>query len=608
MANEPPPPPVLSKTDIDARLAALQEVKEVTRYGAFSALFQVARDYIAVGEKALADKAERQAVAFMLHTGRGSFPGHFQPLAEFAGGATNPPLEFFSDERLAQYAEAARHASSPVHAARYADIAWEFSKRKDPAMARLAIDSYVAAAAVYRRNLWGVEYSEALRRALQLATLFHDEERLGKIKDAFIAELEWLDKEKDYRFAMDLAEALPLSKDLKVSEDEKTRVLRVLDNAVAHYASAQPKREVALGPTKGPDEHLGRSCVETRAALLKDWKRPEADPKAAKKLLAESYEREAKAALEDKNALAAVLFLTNAEKLYGEAGLRAEQERLRVQIPKVGKQAEESFTSFETTVEIKKEEMEQHVSALTANTLEKSLDKLAGNSSWVPSLAETQKRVAKQKEEYAIQFMISKTVLKDGHVVGQATKDEDLQTDAEIRDLCMAIQMSSMFRRRVFEHLMEKQGLTAETLAMRFEKWGVCGPESLTLLRAGFAHYFNKDYVSAVHILTPQFEAILRRLLETAGRPVSNPQEGQFYILGTLLKDPMLAEVAGADRVAWYRLSLADPRGLNIRNDLTHGLLGVERMNKDTVELVIHLILSLTRYVITEKPAEGGPK
>lgn len=608
MANEAPATPVLSEVEIDARFSALQEVNEANRYGAFSALLQVARDYVAVGEKSLGDKAERQAVAFMLHTGRGSFPGHFQPMAEFTGGATNPPVEFFSDERLAQYAEEARRAPSPVHAARYADIAWEFSKRKDPAMARLAIDSYVAAAAVYRQNLWGVEYSGALRRGLQLSTLLRDEERLGKLKDAFISELEWLDKEKDYRFAMDLAEALPLAKDLKISEDEKARVVRVLDNAVAHYASTQAKREDSLGPTKGPDEHLGRSCVETRSALLKDWKRPEADPKAAKKLLAESYEREAKAALEDKNALAAVLFLTNAEKLYGEAGLKAEQERLRIQIPQAGKQAEESFTTFEATVEIKREEMEQHVAALTASTLEKSLDKLAGSRNWVPSLAETRRRVAEQKEKYPIQFMISKTVLKDGHVMGQASKDEDLQTDAEIRDLCMAIQMSSMFRRRVFEHLQENQGLTAETLAARFEKWGVCGSESLALLRAGFTHYFNKEYVSAVHILTPQFEAILRQLLEAAGRPVSNPQEGQFYILGTLLKDPMLEEVAGTDRVTWYRLSLADPRGLNIRNDLTHGLLGVERMNNDTAELVIHLILSLTRYVITEKPkpAEGG--
>lgn len=54
---------------------------------------------------------------------------------------------------------------------------------------------------------------------------------------------------------------------------------------------------------------------------------------------------------------------------------------------------------------------------------------------------------------------------------------------------------------------------------------------------------------------------------------------------------------AGADLKRYYELVLTD--GLNLRHDIVHGLLDPKLMTKSTVELIIHLLLTLTRFKVS---------
>ncbi|MCK4445028.1 MAG: DUF4209 domain-containing protein, partial [Thermoplasmata archaeon] len=67
---------------------------------------------------------------------------------------------------------------------------------------------------------------------------------------------------------------------------------------------------------------------------------------------------------------------------------------------------------------------------------------------------------------------------------------------------------------------------------------------------------------------------------------------------GSLLSDAEFARVAGTDLRDYYKVVLSDPTGLNFRNDIAHGLMDLSEMNQENVELILHLLLTLTRFKV----------
>ena len=595
---------MMTLKEIEAMQSELESNTTDYRHTRDQRFFEIAKAYEEEGEQRRADQARMDATAFALHHHKGSFPGYFQPIMEMPDRRTYPPLDFFTDERLKYYGDRARKTRNCIHASRFADVAWDLSRKKDPKLARIAIDNYLTSASVYKSNGWGVEFGEAIRRAVELAILINDTGRLANLKGLIIRELKALDKDQDYRFCLDLANALVKGNKIQLTKEEQDEVLKIIQNGAAYYQAVHAKRDNTLGPSDGPNEHLVRSFVEAKARLLRAWHREEANIQAIKKEIAESYEREANLAMQGKNALAGVVFLSCADKLYGEAGLGIEQERIRALLEQVGKMAEADMKPVEAKVEIKQQEIDEYVSPLLADSCEESLQRLAVTGRFVPSIKTSKERVEEQKKQFPLQFLFSKVSLKEGHIIGRASSDTELLDDAVIRDFCLSIQIGGVFLARLIERLKGEQQLDTEKLVDHFRRWGYCGEQNIELIKIGFTHYFNGDYISALHVLVPQFEAILRILLEKAGRPVSDPQRGAFVVLGSLLEDPMLNQIAGPDLIAWYKLSLEDPNGLNLRNEIAHGLCSIGKMTKENTELVIHLLLSLTRFRIENKSPE----
>jgi Domain of unknown function (DUF4209) len=91
-----------------------------------------------------------------------------------------------------------------------------------------------------------------------------------------------------------------------------------------------------------------------------------------------------------------------------------------------------------------------------------------------------------------------------------------------------------------------------------------------------------------------QFEDTLRSLLGAANRPVARPLKGTAT-LGALIDDPAFHKADDEDLHRYYELVLLED-GLNPRNGLSHGLVEPEDMDQLAVELIIHLLLTLTSF------------
>lgn len=557
------------------------------------------------GKQELAAQLRVEAGAFFLTSRGDAFPGYFQPTFVYTNGATSPSIEYFTQERLALLAKRAKETNSPSCAAHYADVCWDLSSPKDPEMARFASDKYLESARQYWVMKKGLDFGEAINRAVQLAASIKDPARLAGLIAEIVSRLEDLEKRQEYRYALDMADALADAKGSIPSDKDQKRILEILTNGAAYYQNSHTKTEHSFGPVEGPNEHFVRSFVERKSVLLRLWGEKSITSEALKLEQAQSYEREAKNA---PNELARLVFLRDAEKLYGELGKANDVSRIRVAMVKVGKLAESEMTEISSEVKIEHSKIDEYIAPIIGDTLPESLRRLAATSRFLPDLETSKDSVAERQKEHPLQTFIPKVIMKDGHLVGSPSSREELFEDSVFRDYVMGILISGVFRGRLLERLTKEQGFSKDALLDHFRSWGYCKEKHLHFLEIGFEHYFKGDNTSAIHVLVPQFEDILRWLLEQAGQPVSDPRRGKFLLLDSLLKNDLFQSTGEKNLIDWYRLSLSAPEGLNLRNDVAHGLSSPDKMTKEMVELIIHLLLSLTRFALSavgDKGADG---
>jgi len=585
-----------------------QELEEDTsrfRHDRSSLLVKIVDEYERQGNKAEVEKVRAEAAAFSLCEHGDSFPDYYQPMMTFTNGATIPPLEFFSGEVLSHLENRARTTQNPILASRFADVVWDLSPDKNPEMARIAIDNYLKCVSIYRTNSWGVDLSTAIKRAVQLTNMINDPQRLTRAKEVILQQMRELDADNDRRFCMDLASAIALSGKIKLSGAEAGEVKGVLSRAATYYQEEHAVDESKLGPVEGPNEHFVRSFHESIIELASTKNLVGVDKTFHRIEIARSHEREGDRALACKNYLASVVFYRSAEKRFSDLGLKDEKDRIRVKLAEAGLKTEENLKSIQTEAKIEFAKIEEYIKPLIANNIDETLQRIASAPHFIPSLKEASRLAKEMKREHPILYLVSHTILHEGLVVGSPSTEDEILHQSIIRQLVMNIHFAGIFLTYLFDKLGKEQGLNAEVLAKHFENWGLCEQRNLVLIKKGFEEYFGNDYIASLHILIPQFEDILRNLLRKAQQPIlrkaPQPISRPGFValtLGSLLSNEMFKNKAGDDLIRYYEVALKETTGLNLRDDLAHGLMDTELMTQDITSVVIHLLLTLTRFGI----------
>ena len=101
-------------------------------------------------------------------------------------------------------------------------------------------------------------------------------------------------------------------------------------------------------------------------------------------------------------------------------------------------------------------------------------------------------------------------------------------------------------------------------------------PERELLFGKGLFAGYDGDFISALHLLVPQLEHMVRHHLKRAGAKTTNLDSDGIETengLSTLMEMPEAETVFGKDLVFELRALLCDAFGPNLRNELAHGLL-----------------------------------
>ncbi len=173
-------------------------------------------------------------------------------------------------------------------------------------------------------------------------------------------------------------------------------------------------------------------------------------------------------------------------------------------------------------------------------------------------------------------------------------------------DLCSEDDLVAELKNYLFIHILFfekclkeifKQGHINEQVLLEFIASTHIRDKRRPIIKRGIEAYFANDFMTFLHLIIPQIEAILRNILEDNGGTVlKDGREGGFNYktLDSLLGEEAVCEKLGEDLTRYLKGVYSHRLGLNLRNDICHGLWETKEGNKLESALVLHTLLCLT--------------
>jgi hypothetical protein len=548
------------------------------------------------------------------HTGDGGpWKTYFQPRMmtsnEQGEYRARPDLRTATAEIIAYWGNRAEETKHPVIKSRYADLVWDTTrfvtgKKPNIKYARIAIDSYLAAAQRYTGDE-PIRMREGLTRALQLALSVQDKERIAAAVDTTVAFVERTaqdEHEGTYCYLFD--SLLPPEKGPVITPDIERRIIGFFEAKLA-----------LMTTPGGPRDEQPRGAGEVGLRLAAYYRRTKREPDRVRVLSAVAQAHERRAAIADP--MLAMRDLERAGELYVEAGLRDEAERVRREGQEMGPEVAESMEVIETQTEIPNARVEEFKGFLTTLGIPNAVAWLTAQL--LPKQSELAKHAAEMAQEYPLQAMFKPQLLKDDRIVadiGDADGDPDGEAVYRTRQ---HVEFDQIWLRWGFDHLFETMGLTADQAVTFISGCPLYEERRLPLIRAGLQAHLDKDYVKSVHVLVPQIEkAVVNLLYHTGGATIKPHQSGRGVMQQKSINDALrhpddrlanakTVKALGPDLRVYLVAALSHPKGLNIRNEVCHGLWPVQNFTKAASERVLHVLFAVALLREAESPTESLP-
>lgn len=107
--------------------------------------------------------------------------------------------------------------------------------------------------------------------------------------------------------------------------------------------------------------------------------------------------------------------------------------------------------------------------------------------------------------------------------------------------------------------------------------------------------YLQKDYVSMINIIVPQIENSIRNIAEADGvniyKEVSKNEGYDLKTLDAVLRDGIIKNTLGENFAYYLQVFLTNPKGLNVRNSVCHGLFSYDDFNCMIADRLLHVML-----------------
>ncbi|KQY46381.1 DUF4209 domain-containing protein [Cellulomonas sp. Root137] len=492
----------------------------------------------------------------------------YRPMWEMIDGGRSVLPRDLRPEELALLALIAPMLTPAPLRSRVADIAWAYGGRSDPGLLTVALDAYLDVP--MSSDTWRRSGEAGYRRALQIARRWRAADVVTRLVDA-LRTFVLSSRQADEWAVVGAAELLRAAAGRPSAEEAA--------DVVAHLW--------ALTETAAPD--LGRALLRE----VVEWqRRHDADSaNEALETIAELYSVEAESRLlHDGSAMVASLSVEKAiatlrrlpRKYRAARGIEPWLRELRRELVDLREETLEEMSMISSEGPDVSSFVAAAQRSVSGTDRLEALVRLAT----VAPLIDLPSELDDERDRAGRLFsrILGSTIFAgDGRKVGR----QDGISGSGVTDEEALRGVARNFNQRV--------GLTVQVLI--HPAWQVVASEQrydmaflLQLCREsplvpagheglwarGLLHGLSGDFPSAVSVLVPQVEQLVRRHLKLAGVHtlyVAEDGTEQEKALGSLLEAPETEATFGRNWTFELRTLLSEQLGVNLRNDLAHGLL-----------------------------------
>ncbi|ULX56753.1 DUF4209 domain-containing protein [Ectothiorhodosinus mongolicus] len=485
----------------------------------------------------------------------------------------------WSNEERAFLAQAYLQITHPVLRARLADLAWHIAKPRHSDYALAAIDAYRQIPITWDR--WLADGRECWARAIQFALM------LGQAGESVLGEME--SELGDAFFATGVDDArLPLWIAELVNRQS---ILRDHRTAVAEHLAALADEHAAAG-----DPRLAQDLLLMAEAIY----RGDRDEERSQDMTVKVAELSVVQANwppgdgESPSAITASHFLEEAyqrlrrlpTEYRGRHGLEQRLKQIESWLAAANQASVQEMVTVETEDIDITEPMREAESAMSGLGTVEAVFKLAAISR-APSKANIESRARQLMREFPMQWLFGSTHLSmDGRVVGKrapASLDEDDDNAlwvAMLQDYLTEVGIITQMRvLPALQTLRREHRLRLGDFINLARRCPLVPNGREEQVGRGLLAGYQGDYATAIHLLVPQLEHMVRIALQTAGyntQKIGDDGVQSEKGLGSLAAFSATAELLGEDRAFELKALFCEPVGPNLRNMVAHGLLDDE--------------------------------
>ena len=203
-----------------------------------------------------------------------------------------------------------------------------------------------------------------------------------------------------------------------------------------------------------------------------------------------------------------------------------------------------------------------------------------------PAIAEHRASAEQRAQESPISALFSTTLMSpDGRVIA-ARPGASVDDTADMQEAALLASMVDYFAQTIMpkvaflvQHALDEvrfeHALTLDDFVALARNSPLVPPERAYLFGKGLYAGYSLDFTTALHILVPQIEHLVRFHLQNAGEHTATFIDGISDEMGlsSLIGREKMVPVFGVDRTFEVRALFCDRHGPNLRNLLAHGLL-----------------------------------
>lgn len=260
--------------------------------------------------------------------------------------------------------------------------------------------------------------------------------------------------------------------------------------------------------------------------------------------------------------------------------------------------------TIEVAQEIPATEMEAFLAGVIGTTADETLQNIG-----VEFLLRRNHLEESLAAEAPLSAFIPMSIIDGDRVVAEVGSIDDDPMGRLVHHARQHIAFTIPWLARALQRARDRHNLTGRQVAGWANRAGLFGDGRL--VTDGVDAWLAGDHRKAAHILIPQIEAGVRTFIGRCGRPTTKPhpqmrRARMVFTMGELLFHPETTTALGPigpHLILHLRTLYTDPRGLNWRNDLAHGLINADSMDGEMSLWLIHTLLLLGGVMRFGQPA-----